>query len=117
MRLPLGGGTPYPHEVVIAALHHNAATVIFSHNHPSGIAEPSRSDENFTTSLKQALALVDVRVLDHFIVAGIEVLSFANGGCCKATVTNAQILAGEPAFILSGVTCHLTTLCIHQSIP
>ena len=70
----------YPREVVKAALHHNAATVIFAHNHPSGIAEPSRSDENLTTALKQALALVDVRVVDHFIVAGVSVLSFAERG-------------------------------------
>ncbi len=70
----------YPREVVKAALHHNAAAVIFAHNHPSGMAEPSRSDELLTTALKQALALVDVRVLDHFIVAGMEVLSFAERG-------------------------------------
>lgn len=70
----------YPREVVKAALYHNAATVIFAHNHPSGIAEPSRSDENLTTALKQALALVDVRVVDHFIVAGVTVLSFAERG-------------------------------------
>ncbi len=70
----------YPREVVKASLHHNAAAVIFAHNHPSGMAEPSRSDELLTTALKQALALVDVRVLDHFIVAGMEVLSFAERG-------------------------------------
>ncbi len=70
----------YPREVVKASLHHNAAAVIFAHNHPSGMAEPSRSDELLTTALKQALALVDVRVLDHFIVAGMEVLSFAECG-------------------------------------
>lgn len=70
----------YPREVVKAALHHNAAAVIFSHNHPSGIAEPSKADEQLTTALKQALALVDVRVLDHFIVAGASVLSFAERG-------------------------------------
>jgi DNA repair protein RadC len=59
----------YPREVVKAALAHNAAAVIFAHNHPSGVAEPSRADELITQSLKQALALVDVRVLDHFVVA------------------------------------------------
>jgi DNA repair protein RadC len=58
----------------------NAGAVIFAHNHPSGVAEPSRSDELLTTSLKQALALVDVRVLDHLIVAGSNVLSFAERG-------------------------------------
>lgn len=70
----------YPREVVKAALHHNAAAVIFAHNHPSGVAEPSKADEMLTQALKQALALVDVRVLDHFIVAGAEVLSFAERG-------------------------------------
>ncbi|MFZ1547860.1 MAG: JAB domain-containing protein, partial [Candidatus Nitrotoga sp.] len=53
---------------------------IFAHNHPSGVAEPSKSDEALTNVLKQALALVDVRVLDHFIVAGASVLSFAERG-------------------------------------
>lgn len=70
----------YPREVVKAALHHNAAAVIFAHNHPSGVAEPSKADEQLTQALKQALSLVDVRVLDHFIVAGSEVLSFAERG-------------------------------------
>lgn len=70
----------YPREVVKTALRHNAAAVIFSHNHPSGIAEPSRADEALTAALKQALALVDVRTLDHFIVAGNTVLSFAERG-------------------------------------
>ncbi len=70
----------YPREIVKEALRKNAAAVIFSHNHPSGIAEPSRADEMLTNSLKQALALVDVRVLDHFIVAGAATLSFAERG-------------------------------------
>jgi DNA repair protein RadC len=70
----------YPREVVKRALAVNAGAVIFAHNHPSGVAEPSRSDELLTTSLKQALALVDVRVLDHLIVAGGNVLSFAERG-------------------------------------
>jgi len=70
----------YPREVVKRALHHNAGAVIFAHNHPSGIAEPSRSDEALTQALKQALALVDVKVLDHFIVAGSGCLSFAERG-------------------------------------
>lgn len=70
----------YPREVVKAALRANAAAVIFAHNHPSGIAEPSKADELLTNALKQALALVDVRVLDHFIVAGSGVLSFAEKG-------------------------------------
>lgn len=70
----------YPREVVKAALRQNAGAVIFSHNHPSGVAEPSRADELLTTNLKQALALVDVRVLDHFIVAGAATISFAERG-------------------------------------
>lgn len=70
----------YPREVVKAALRHNAGAVIFGHNHPSGIAEPSRADETLTQALKQALAFVDVRVLDHFVVAGTGVLSFVERG-------------------------------------
>ncbi len=70
----------YPREVVKAALKHNAAAVIFAHNHPSGVAEPSQADRMLTDALKNALALVDVRCLDHFIVAGVEVLSFAERG-------------------------------------
>jgi len=70
----------YPREVVRRALHHNAAAVIFAHNHPSGVAEPSQADRLLTESLKQALGLVDVRVLDHFVVAGAKTLSFAQHG-------------------------------------
>lgn len=70
----------YPREVVKAALRTNAGAIIFAHNHPSGVAEPSHADETLTQALKQALALVDVRVLDHFIVAGTKTLSFAERG-------------------------------------
>jgi DNA repair protein RadC len=70
----------YPREVVKAALKHNAAAVIFAHNHPSGMAEPSRADELLTQTLKQALALVDCKTLDHFIVAGEKTTSFAERG-------------------------------------
>ena len=71
----------YPREVVKSALLHNAAAVILAHNHPSGVAEPSAADEQLTRTLKQALALVDVRLLDHFIVAGTQPpLSFAERG-------------------------------------
>ncbi len=71
----------YPREVVKAALAQNAAAVILAHNHPSGLAEPSRADEMLTRALKDALALVDVKVLDHFIVAGNATpLSFAERG-------------------------------------
>lgn len=70
----------YPREVVKAALAKNAAAVIFAHNHPSGVAEPSHADELLTRSLKSALGLVDIQVLDHFIVAGGRILSFAERG-------------------------------------
>ncbi|SFW11382.1 DNA repair protein RadC [Nitrosovibrio sp. Nv17] len=70
----------YPREVVKRALHYNAAAIIFAHNHPSGVAEPSRADEILTQSLKQALALVDVRVLDHFIIGNGIAMSFAERG-------------------------------------
>jgi DNA repair protein RadC len=70
----------YPREVVKVALRHNAASVIFAHNHPSGVAEPSQADQLLTTSLKQALALVDIKVLDHFIVASGSALSFSERG-------------------------------------
>lgn len=70
----------YPREVVRRALELNAGAVILAHNHPSGLAEPSRADEFLTQSLKSALALVDVRVLDHLVVARGEVVSFAERG-------------------------------------
>ena len=70
----------YPREVVKAALRANAAAVIFAHNHPSGVAQPSQADELLTRQLKEALALVDVKVLDHFIVAGNHAISFAERG-------------------------------------
>ncbi|SEL45832.1 RadC family protein [Nitrosovibrio tenuis] len=70
----------YPREVVKRALYHNAAAIIFAHNHPSGIAEPSHADEILTQTLKQALALVDIKVLDHFIVGSGTAMSFAERG-------------------------------------
>lgn len=70
----------YPREVVKAALARNAAAVAFAHNHPSGYAEPSPADKILTITLKQSLALVDVSVLDHFIVAGDQLLSMAERG-------------------------------------
>ena len=70
----------YPREVVKAALTHNAAAIILAHNHPSGTSEPSPADHTLTQALKQALALVDVRVLDHFVVAGRHIHSFAEHG-------------------------------------
>ena len=70
----------YPREVVKTALRYNAAGVIFAHNHPSGVAEPSRADELLTQTLKQALSLVEIKTLDHFIVAGTRTVSFAERG-------------------------------------
>lgn len=70
----------YPREVVKTALKHNAAAVILAHNHPSGTPDPSSADRALTQSLRQALALVDIRTLDHFIVAGSKVYSFAEHG-------------------------------------
>jgi DNA repair protein RadC len=70
----------YPREIVKAALARNAAAVIFAHNHPSGVAQPSQADELLTRNLREALALVDVKVLDHFIVAGNQAISFAERG-------------------------------------
>ena len=70
----------YPREVVLRALHHHAAAVVLAHNHPSGSVQPSRADEALTQSLKSALALIDVRVLDHVIVAPGQALSMAEKG-------------------------------------
>ena len=70
----------YPREVVKRALFHNAASVIFAHNHPHGLAEPSQADKQLTQALKSALNLLDIKVLDHFVVAGNETMSFAEQG-------------------------------------
>ncbi len=75
----IDGASVYPREVVRSAIRHNAAAVIFAHNHPSGIAEPSQSDERITQRLRDALGLIDVRVLDHFVV-GDQVVSFVERG-------------------------------------
>lgn len=75
----IDGASVYPREVVKSALQHNAAAVIFAHNHPSGVAEPSQADQSITKRLKEALSLIDVRVLDHLVV-GEEVISFAERG-------------------------------------
>ncbi len=76
----IDGASVYPREVVKQALSHNASAVIFSHNHPSGIAEPSQADRQITQRLKAALELVDIRVLDHIIIGDSESLSFAERG-------------------------------------
>jgi DNA repair protein RadC len=75
----LDGASVHPREVIKRALHHNAAAVILAHNHPSGVAEPSQADERITRRLKEALSLVDIRVLDHMVI-GDEVVSFAERG-------------------------------------
>ena len=75
----IDGASVYPREVVRLALKKNAAAIIFAHNHPSGVAEPSHADEQITQRLKEALALVDIRVLDHFVI-GDEIVSFAERG-------------------------------------
>lgn len=76
----IDGASVHPREVVKGALLNNAAAVIFAHNHPSGVGDPSQADEIITARLKDALALIDVRVLDHLIVAGPFVTSFAERG-------------------------------------
>ena len=76
----LSQASVYPREVVKRALAHNAAAIIVAHNHPSGVAEPSLADEAITHALRNALALLDVRVLDHLVIAGNEIVSFAERG-------------------------------------
>jgi DNA repair protein RadC len=76
----IDGASVYPRVVVQQAMEVNAAAVVFFHNHPSGVAEPSHADEAITRRLKDALALVDVRVLDHFVVSAGESVSFAESG-------------------------------------
>lgn len=76
----LDGAAVHPREVLRHALDHNAAALILAHNHPSGVAEPSRADEVITLRLRDALSLVDIRVLDHVIVAGAETISLAERG-------------------------------------
>ena len=76
----IDGASVHPRVVVQQAMEVNAAAMVFFHNHPSGVAEPSRADEMLTRHLSEALALVDVRVLDHFVVSGGESVSFAERG-------------------------------------
>lgn len=76
----LDGAQVYIREVARRALHHNAKSVIFAHNHPSGVAEPSSQDRQLTTRLQQSLALLEIRVLDHFVVGDGELVSFAERG-------------------------------------
>jgi DNA repair protein RadC len=76
----IDGSMVHPREVVRRSLHHNAAALIFAHNHPSGVAEPSQADISITRRLKNALALVDIRTLDHLVVGDSDVTSLAERG-------------------------------------
>ncbi len=76
----IDGASVHPREVVRRAIRHNAAAVILAHNHPSGIAEPSDADLRITTRLKEALGLIDIRVLDHIVIGDREATSFAERG-------------------------------------
>lgn len=76
----IDGASVHPREIIRRAIDRNAAAVILAHNHPSGVAEPSQADELITTRLRDALALVDIRVLDHLIIAGPTIISFAERG-------------------------------------
>lgn len=76
----IDGASVYPREIVKSALRHNAAALIFAHNHPSGVAEPSHADRSLTHRLREALSLVDIRVLDHLVVGDGEVVSLAERG-------------------------------------
>jgi DNA repair protein RadC len=76
----IDGASVHPRQVVKRALYHNAAAVILAHNHPSGVAEPSHADEQITLRLREALALIDVRVLDHFVIGDGQAVSFMERG-------------------------------------
>ncbi len=76
----IDGASVYPREVVKRCLQHNAAALIVAHNHPSGVAEPSQADRLLTERLQRALGLVDIRLLDHFVIGGAEAVSFAERG-------------------------------------
>ena len=76
----IDGASVHPREVVRRALQHNAAAVIFAHNHPSGVAEPSQADQRLTRRLSEALGLIDVRVLDHLVIGDHAAVSFAQRG-------------------------------------
>jgi DNA repair protein RadC len=76
----IDGASVYPREVVKAAIKHNAAALIIAHNHPSGVAEPSKADRAITLKLQSAMDLIDVRIVDHIVVAGTDQVSFAERG-------------------------------------
>lgn len=104
LHMPPNGCCLYPtlvclYEVVKEALQQDAAAVIFSHNHPSGVAEPSKADEKLTTALKQALSLVDVKVLDRFIVVRAGTVSFAERGADACEGAEIAVEIDESAMI------------------
>lgn len=76
----VNGASVHPREIAKRALHHNAAAVIIAHNHPSGVAEPSQADRAITGRIRDAMALIDVRLMDHFVVGDGEIASFAERG-------------------------------------
>jgi DNA repair protein RadC len=76
----IDGASVHPRQVIKRAIYHNAAAVILAHNHPSGVAEPSRADEQITLRLKEVLEIVDVRLLDHFVIGDGQTVSFAERG-------------------------------------
>lgn len=76
----LDAASIYPREIMKAALKHSAAAVVYAHNHPSGVAEPSLADRTMTERLSQALKYIDIRTLDHFVVGGTNITSFAEKG-------------------------------------
>ena len=94
----IDGASVHPRVVVQQALEVNAAAMVFFHNHPSGVAEPSRADEVITRRLKEALALVDVRVLDHFVVSAGESVSFAERGLALTSTSFYQPCRGSIFF-------------------
>lgn len=77
----------YPRELVKRALHYNAAALILAHNHPSGFAEPSQEDKDLTGQLKEILALMDIKILDHIVIGGTEAISFADRGLLQPWIS------------------------------
>ena len=97
----IDGASVYPREVVKLALDKGAAACVLLHNHPSGVAEPSLADERITLRLRDALALVDIRVLDHVIVAGCDTISLAERGVTYPAPTRSPPAFGSAAIFLA----------------
>ena len=125
----IDGASVHPREVVKEALSRNAASVILAHNHPSGVAEPSQADEMITHRLRDALALIDVRVLDHFVVTGDEIVSPSRSAACSESpplflagaltrageVRTIEVDSGEPAHRASPVTSNGSAFLIERT--